>query len=153
MPRELESLSPDEQQILMDAVPYITILVAGADGDINVKEVQWAEKLTKIRAFSYEEHLRPFYKKVGIHYEERLHQLLATLPGNKEERIRVVSEELSKLNSILPKLDHFYARLYYNSLRSFADHVAHSSGGVMGWLSVDLEEYKILDLPMIDPVE
>lgn len=153
MPKELESLSAAEQQVLLDAVPYITILVAGADGEIDTKEVQWAEKLTKIRAFSYEEELRPFYKKVGIHYEERLRQIMDDLPKSKESRIQVISKELAKLNDILPKLDHFYARNYYHSLKSFADHVAHASGGVMGWLSVGFEEYKIIDLPMINPIK
>jgi hypothetical protein len=153
MPKELESLSVEDQKVLMDAVPYITILVAGADGKIDMKEVEWSEKLMKIRSFSYEEDLRPFYKKVGEHYEERLHQLMDSLPKDKDSRNQIISDELAKLNTILPRLDHFYARLYYQSLISFADHVAHASGGVMGWLSVGFEEYKVVDLHMIDPVE
>lgn len=153
MPKELESLSAEDQQVLMDAVPYITILVAGADGEIDVKEIEWSEKLTKIRSFSYEEDMRPFYKKVGLHYEDRLHQLMDSLPKDKDPRNQAISQELAKLNDILPKLDHFYARHYYQSLKSFADHVAHASGGVMGWLSVGFEEYKVVDLPMIDPIE
>ncbi|PHN06692.1 hypothetical protein [Flavilitoribacter nigricans] len=153
MPKELESLTTEDQKVLMDAVPYITILVAGADGDIDMREVHWSEKLTKIRSFSYEEELRPFYKKVGEHYDERLHQLMDNLPKDTDSRNQIITEELSKLNTILPKLDHFYARLYYLSLKSFADHVAHASGGVMGWLSVGFEEYKVVDLHMIDPVE
>lgn len=153
MPKELESLPIEDQKILMDAVPYITILVAGADGDIDMKEVEWSEKLMKIRSFSYEEDLRPFYKKVGNTYEARLHQLMDMLPKDKDSRNQIISDELAKLNAILPKLDHFYARLYYQSLKSFADHVAHASGGVMGWLSVGFEEYKVVDLHMIDPVK
>lgn len=153
MPKELESLSAEDQKVLLDAVPYITILVAGADGNIDMKEVEWSEKLTKIRSFSYEEELRPFYKKVGENFDERLHQLMDKLPKGKNERNQAISEELAKLNKVLPKLDHFYARHYYHSLKSFADHVAHSSGGVMGWLSVGFEEYKVIDLHMIDPVE
>jgi hypothetical protein len=153
MPKELEILTAEEKQILIDAVPYITILVAGADGDIDPKEIHSSGKIAKIRSFSYEEDLRPFYKKVGDTFEERFFFLLEELPGEVEERKQAISAQLSRLNKILPKLDHFYARLYYNSLKSFADHVAHASGGVMGWLSVGLEEYKVVDLPMIDPIE
>ena len=36
---------------------------------------------------------------------------------------------------------------------TFADHVARASGGIMGWLSVGFEEYKVVDLPMINPVD
>lgn len=153
MPNELEVLTAEEKQIMIDAVPYITILVAGADGDIDPKEIESSGKITKIRSFSYEEDLRPFYKKVGEVYEQRFFSLLDELPNDVKERQQLISEELSKINAILPKLDHFYARLYYNSLKSFADHVAHASGGVMGFLSVGFEEYKVVDLPMIEPVE
>ena len=153
MPKELESLSPEDQKVLLDAIPYITILIAGADGEINTKEVEWSEKITKIRSFSYEEELRPYYKKVGEHYDDHLHELIDRLPKDRDKRNEIITAELAKLNDVLPKLDHFYARLYYQSLKSFADHVAHSSGGVMGWLSVGFEEYKVVDLHMIDPVE
>lgn len=153
MPKELESLAAEEQQILLDAIPYITILVAGSDGEIDTREVGWGEKFTKIRAFSYDEELRPYYKKVEENFEERFYQLLDNLPKDTDSRNQAIFEELAKLNAILPKLDHFYARTYYQSLKSFADHVAHASGGVLGWLSVGLEEYKIIDLHMIDPIE
>lgn len=153
MPKELESLSKEDQQLLLDAVPYITILVAGADGEIDPKELEWSEKMTRIRAFAYDEELRPFYQKVDEHYEDRLQQLIDSLPKDKDERSQAISTELAKLNDVLPKLDHFYARHYYQSLLSFAEHVAHASGGVMGWLSVGFEEYKVVDLHMIDPIE
>ncbi|MCB0634110.1 MAG: hypothetical protein KDD15_30475, partial [Lewinella sp.] len=86
-------------------------------------------------------------------FEERFFAILNELPNEVEERKQAISQKLARLNTILPKLDHFYARLYYNSLKSFADHVAHASGGVMGWLSVGFEEYKVIDLPMIKPIE
>lgn len=153
MPKELDILTTEEKQILIDAVPYVAILVAGADGEIDPKEIESSGKIAKIRSFSYEEDLRPFYKLVGDTFEERFFALLNELPSEVEPRKQAISEKLSELNAILPKLDHFYARLYYNSLKSFADHVAHASGGVMGWLSVGFEEYKVVDLPMIEPVE
>ena len=52
-----------------------------------------------------------------------MQELLSTLPKDKDERQAAITDQLSQLNAILPKMDHFYARLYYNSLRSFADHV------------------------------
>lgn len=153
MSNELESLTVEEQKILIDAVPYITILVAGADGNIDSKEVEWSEKITKLRSFSYEEDLQPFYKKVDEIYEKRLQELRDSLPKEKDSRNQVLTEELSRVNEVLPKVDHFFARLYYQSLKSFADHVAHATGGFMGWLSVGLEEYKVIDLPMINKIE
>lgn len=153
MPKELASLTPEEQQQVVDAISYITILIAGSDGKIDLQEVKWGEKIAKIRSFSYDEELRPFYKRVGANFTERLAELLAKLPNDPKARQQQIVQELSKLNKILPKLDHFYARLYYHSLITFADHVAHSSGGVMGWLSVGFEEYKLIDLPMIKPIE
>lgn len=149
----IASLSSEEKQILLDAIPYITIYVAGADGNIDDKELKSSERLTKVRAFAFDEELRSFYQKIDENFEQRVQELLNALPQKVEDRQQEIVEKLKPINSILPKIDHFYARLYYKSLRSFADHVANASGGIMGWLSVGFEEYKVVDLHMIDPVE
>ena len=150
MPKELASLQADEQQLMFDAIPYITILIAGADGDINLKETEWGEKITKIRSYSYDDKLVPYYKRVGEQYGQRLKELLAALPNDTQAREEAVSAELAKLNGILPKLDFFYASLYYESLVSFARHVAEAAGGILGIMSISSEERRLLDLPMIE---
>ncbi|GJM35985.1 MAG: hypothetical protein DHS20C18_49860 [Saprospiraceae bacterium] len=153
MPQELKKLSPEEQHIMLDVIPLITILVAGADGKIDAKELAHGEKITRIRSYDYHAQLKPYFQKVGENYTQRLQELIEELPDNTETRQEEISNRLSKINSILPKLDHTYAKLFYESLLTFAKHVAKSSGGVFGIMSINAKEHKVIRLAMLDPVE
>ncbi len=140
--------------MMFDAIPYITLLIAGADGNIKTDETAWGEKITGIRSYSHDALLMPYYKKVGENYAERMKELLAALPFDTAERESAISAQLARLNDILPKLDYFYASLFYESLKSFARHVAESSGGFLGMMSISKSERRLIDLPMIEaPVE
>ena len=154
MINRIESLPAEDQQILYDAIPYVTILVAGADGIIDNSELAASEKVTHVRSFHYEhEEWMDYYKKADQGLHERLHELIDQLPRDTEARQSILSERLRKLNGVLPKLDHRHAKHFYDGLVSFAHHIAHASGGFIGWLSVDEQEAKVTDLPMVKPVK
>ncbi len=146
-------LSESEMDLLTDSISYITILVAGADGNIDNKETEWATKLTKIRSYSSSEVLNPFYERVGSNFEERLDYLIDVLPKEVGSRNETISAELSKINAILPKLDDKLAYAMYDSLTTFAKHVAESSGGFFRFGSISKEEAALIDLPMLTPIE
>jgi len=153
MEQSFEQLSADEQQILLDAIPLITILVAGADDNIDTQERAWAEKLTDIRSYSNAEVLRPYYEKVETQFEERIDHFLNEVSDDTEQRTKEISELLSQTNDILPKLNPSYGSTLYQSWLSFAKHIAKASGGIMGWISIGPKEVKVVDLPMIEAVE
>lgn len=153
MPQELKNLSPEEQHSMFEAIPLITILVAGADGTIHEEELAQGEKITKIRSYDYHAQLKPYFQKVGENYTERLQQLIKELPDNTEARQEEISQRLSQLNTILPKVDHSFAKLFYESLLTFAKHVAKASGGVLGMMTINAKEHQVIRLPMLDPVE
>ena len=46
MLHQLNNLPDDELQELYDAIPVITLLIAGADGDIEDAELKQSEKIT-----------------------------------------------------------------------------------------------------------
>ncbi|MEO0338435.1 MAG: hypothetical protein AAF242_04400 [Bacteroidota bacterium] len=148
----LKNLNAEEQQQLTDAIAYITVLVAGADGNIDPKEIAAAEKVTQIRSFSYLEELRPYYEQVGKGYTQKLNELIENLPAEVAERQQAISGELSKLNAILDKLDLHLGHVLYESFVSFANHVAKASGGFLGTFAIGNEEKKVVDLPMLDPI-
>lgn len=153
MVKEIEVLTAEEREIVMDAVALVTLLVAGADGKIDARETEWASKLTKIRGYKEKVELKPLYREIGETFEDTLNGYLERLPEDLSEMQRLISEKLSKLNTILPKIDSWYAQLYYESLLSFAKHVAEASGGILGFMSIDAKEKEIISLPMIDPIE
>jgi hypothetical protein len=150
MPREFEALTAEEQQLLIDAIPLITILVAGADGVIDEREIEWAEKLTEIRSFDFKSHLNTYFEKVGQQFSDRLAHYTGTLPQATEDRQQVVSDMLSGLNPILRKMDDYDASIYYQNFLTFAKHVAKASGGILRFMSIGPEEREVIGLPMLE---
>ncbi len=153
MPRELSKLTEAEKQQVIDAIPLITILIAGADGHMDDNELEWAEKLTKIRSYDYSSQLNDYYTVVGEQFSTRLNDMVIKLPKETTERMQVVSEQIAALNPILHKMDHFDAVIYYNNFKSFARHVAEASGGILGFASVSKEEAEVVELPMLEVFE
>ncbi len=149
---QFANLSEAETQLMHDAIPMITVLIAGADGNIDPEETAWAEKLTNIRSYSFHESLQPFYEKVGETFSDKTTDLIKSLPGSVNSRTETISAELSKLNGILANLEPEFAKRYYDSLVSFAKHVAKADGGFLGFGSISKEEAALIELPMITPI-
>lgn len=148
----LKNLTAEEQQQMKDAIAYITILVAGADDNIDENELAAANKLAEIRSFSIHDELVPYYQEVKESLEEKLRALIQSLPNEVSARQEAISKELEKLNPILNKLSTHHGHVFYDNFVSFAKHVAKASGGIIGFMTVGPEEKKVIDLPMIEPV-
>jgi hypothetical protein len=149
---QFDALNQDEKELMFEAIPLITLLIAYADGEMDDEERTWAEKITHIRSYANHETLQEFYERVGDHYQEKLDQMLESLPKDNEQRLTEISERLSGLNSILPKLDQVFAWRFYQDLISFAKHVAKASGGFLGWSSISKAEDELIGLDMINPI-
>jgi hypothetical protein len=153
MTDEYKVLSAEEYETLKNSISWITILIASADGVIDPKETEWAEKLASIRGFTLPKELKGFYKDVGDDFHERLHNMIAVMPENNEERMALLTENLKSINPIMAKLDPSVGAPLYDSFKSFAKHVAKASGGFLRFFSISAEEKKYIDLKMITPVE
>lgn len=57
-----KSLSDSEYNLLINSVPLVAVLIAGADGQIDPKEKEWANKIVKIRSFANTIDLKPLYQ-------------------------------------------------------------------------------------------
>ena len=147
----LEHLNDAERHLLIETVPKIALLIAGADGTIDEEEIEWAEKLVHIRSYAHKESLRAFYGEVEIEMDDDIRAMLQRLSKDPEQRQRQLTVEISKVNAIFPKLPLTYQHKLYNSLRSFARHVAKAGGGILfNLLAIDFQESKLVDLPMIN---
>ncbi|MEQ8470429.1 MAG: hypothetical protein RIC35_04555 [Marinoscillum sp.] len=154
MIKEFENLREDEIEILLTAPINVAILVAGADGEIDKAERKEAIEVARNKQGRAREQLIEFYKLVGESFETKFNKLIDELPDDAEERNKVLSAELRKLNFILPKVDKNFAVKLYASLRDLAKKIAEASGGILGYLSVSYEESKLIELKMInDPAK
>lgn len=151
----LEGLSEDEINLMIEAIPMVTVLIAGADDKIDKDEKEWGAKLTNIRTYNdaNSENLQDFYQKVEKDYASKVDAMIGSFPNNVNERTQLIADKLTGLNDILPKIDPEFAAEYYKTLVSFARQIAESSGGILRFFSVSNEEKKLMDLPMIHPIE
>lgn len=145
-------LSSKEKETLYNAPSLVMILIAGADGNIDDKEVSRAMSITKQNASSEKGYLHEFYKEVADNFHDKFHHLLYSLPSDQVKRNEIITQRLSRLNKIFQKTNKTFNIVLYFSLRRLAVEIAKSSGGVMGINSICQEELEFLELPMIkDP--
>lgn len=147
-----EEINDEQFETLKNGISWITILIAGADGEIDSNETKWAKKIAEIRSYTLPTDLIHFYQEVGKDFSERIDALVEELPEDKDSRTQILTERLSTINDVLPKLNSAMAVELYESYLSFARHVAKSSGGFFGIGSISKEEEKLMGLSMINEV-
>ncbi len=146
------SLSQIEQELVYKAPILVSILIAGADGDIDRKEIQEGIVQAKKRQKYGNFELKGFYEEVETDFEDKLKILLQSYPSEVAKRNLLIEKELSQLNSLLPKLKNDFALQYYHSLCALALKIAQSSGGLLGMKTIGDAEALYVKLPMIkDP--
>ncbi|MBN8571441.1 MAG: hypothetical protein J0M18_17595 [Ignavibacteria bacterium] len=147
---QFKNLSEEETTALLDAPALIAVLIAGADNKIDEKEIDYSSKIAHYRAGNNESILQGYYAEVDKFIGDAISQQINSLPKELVDRQHIITEELAKLNGILPKLDKGFAAELYKSFLSFAKSVAQSSGGLWGYASITPEEERLLGLSMIN---
>lgn len=152
MIKEFEKLTAPEIELLHKAPVLVSILIAGADGKIDNKEVNRAISLTEAKQKQSRSNLMTFYVEVGTDFEDKIRIVIQSLPSKVDKRTIEISTTLSQLESIFKKLDKQFAKEFYTSLREIATEIAESSGGLLGMKTIGDEEALLVNLPMIkDP--
>lgn len=151
MIRELERLKDKEAELVFKAPFLVCILIAGADGTIDRREIKEAISVAR-KSVKKEESMTNYFTELFQDFEDKLKMLIQEYPYEVTQRNPLLVDELSELNDLFPKLDKKFAVQFYNTLLSLAENVASSSGGVLGIRSVGQEESKFVKLNMItDP--
>jgi hypothetical protein len=152
MDQDLGLLSKEDLTQLEDAFAYITILIAGADGKIDEKEITWAEKIAHIRTYAGDERLKAFHEEVDQNLHSRIETLISELPKDVSSRSKIISEKLAQLNPVLSSLDPYIGAYLYKGFLSFAERTAKSSGGFLSFFTISSEEKKWIGLPMLNAI-
>jgi len=152
MLNKFDILSSEELNTLSLAIPKIALLIAGADGNVDLAESEWASKLTEIRSYTGDDDMQIFYERVSVDFNEQFGNMLETYPADVNTREEILSSELAQINPILHKFDPEFGAILYKSLVSYANHVAKASGGLLTFGSISRAERKWVKLPMITPI-
>src|SRR5580765_7599446 len=139
MIHEFKNLNQDEAGLMVMTPALVTLLIAGAEGNIDQKEIDWGTKIAHFRANEHNV-LQNYYQEVDKNFNETLKELTEKMPQEVKERSDRINKELQKINNILPKMDPEFSREFYKSMLSFSKHVAQSSGGMWGFGSISPEE-------------
>ncbi len=145
----ISKLHRDEQELVKKAPLLVSILISGADGEVDPKEINKAVKLIHTKSFAETSDIRHLYKEIDHDVESSLNLILKGLPADPEEREKRISEELEGLNRIMEKLDLQVATDFYHSLKSFALRVALNSEGVSVMMKINHHAKELVELPML----
>ncbi|MFZ5970465.1 MAG: hypothetical protein ACOYXA_02640 [Bacteroidota bacterium] len=144
-----DKLTDAEIERMLRAPLLTCILIAGADNNIDRKEIQEAIQVARRKANKSKASLMEFYQLVGEDFEDKLKIVLQSFPVEATQRNPLIIEELTMLNEIFPKLSKTFATEFYGSLKDLALKIASSSGGLLGLNAIGHEEARYVNLPMI----
>ena len=149
MTRELNKLSPSEVDLMLKAPLLGCILIAGADDDIDRKEIKKAIQLAQKNQGNGKSKMMEFYRIMAEDFEDKLKVIIQSLPPKAAQREPIIVDELTGLNDVFSKIDKELAFEFYRSLLEIARKTAESSGGLLGLNSVGEEEARFVNLPML----
>ena len=150
---EFQTLTDSETELMLKAPILVCILIAGADGDIDRKEIKEAIAIVRKEKKNHTL-LSGFFREMAEDFEDKIKILIQSYPFELSKRTPIIIEELKNLNVLWKKIDPEFSIAYYEMLRSISERIASSSGGLWGIKTVGSEEAQYLHLPMInDPAK
>ncbi|MEP2512402.1 MAG: hypothetical protein ABJH72_23710 [Reichenbachiella sp.] len=139
-------LRDDEIDLMYRTPALIALLVAGADGKIDSREMRCAAKFVS----EAQDFWTPYFHEVA----ERMPIIMEGSRKEATEDLDLtmtrITVSLRQLNSVLPKLARQDAIKFYDFLLRLSKEVAGASGGIFGFNKISKEEELIINLPMID---
>lgn len=148
---QLKNLNESEAALLKLAPALITVLIGGADDNLEAAEEKRAERAVQFRQHTGDPLLFEYFQWVETTFEADLKAVESQyLPLTAEERNAQITAELSKVNEILTGIDAKYAAALIANFRSLAKAIADTSGGILGAISAAPEENALIHLAMFD---
>jgi hypothetical protein len=149
---ELDRLSGSEVELVYKTPMLVCILIAGADGKIDKKEINQAMAFAEKKQRRSLSSVSVLFREISKDFEDKLKSVIQTYPYEATQRNPLIVEDLTEINQILRKVDPSFAQEYYKTLLSIAESIATSSGGLLGYNSIGSEEARFIKLSMIkDP--
>ena len=141
-----KTLTSTESELLDKAPLLVCILMAGADGKIDDRELDKAVQLAR-QPHWVRPVLSGYFQEVSQDFEDKLKILIQSYPFVKDKRNKLIIEELSRVSALWTRLDPDFSAAYYDMLKYLAHNIASSSGRF--WARINSDEAALVDLPMI----
>lgn len=141
-----KTLRDDEVELLNEAPVLVALLIAGADGKIDSKELKVATRFVA----EPKDFWIPYFLEVGERMPVILDRWNKQASKDMDVTVARITVALRQLNSVLAKLEVKDSVRFYDFLLQLSEKVAGASGGIFGYNNVSKEEAALLNLPMID---
>lgn len=148
MIEELSKLSASEQELMYKSPLLVCILIAGADGNIDRKEIKKAMTIVQKKQTG-DGAVATLFKELAQDFEDKIKVIEQGYPYESTQRTPLIVSDLEGLNALWKKLPVSFATEFYTILLMLAQEVAASSGGVLGMHSIGSEEARLIKLDMI----
>ncbi len=145
----LKHLTSTEKELVYKAPILVSILIAGADGKIDRKEIEGAIRLAEKNTSSGGSEVSVLYQEIAQDFEDKLKVLEQHYPYDAAQRNPLLVAELAQLNFLWPMVSSAFAREFYQTLLDISHQIARSSGGMLGYNSVGSEEAQYVELTMV----
>jgi hypothetical protein len=154
MIKAFRSLDGTEAEFMFKVPALVCVLIAGADGDIDRKEIREAIAVASKNKNDRDSILYEYFQEVFGDFEDKLKIVIQSYPYESNQRTPILIEELAHVNSLWSKIPSEFAVEFHKMLLDLAQRIASSSGGWLGIKSVGPQEARYVKLPMInDPLK
>ena len=116
----LSQLSTEVVNLVLNTPALVSLLLGGADNNFDNEEKERAKKIVAFRKTTGDPLLFEYFNLVEETFENEIQILSERYSGDALERNSKITEELVKLNEILPKMDHNYANALLQNWRTLA---------------------------------
>jgi hypothetical protein len=143
---EFSNLTASETELVFKAPLLVCLLIAGADGKIDSRELSEAINMSRERSW-VPPNIESYYNEVAEDFEDKIKMLIQSYPYDTTQRNQIITEELAQLNVLWSKLGDEFSAALLTSLKYAAQRIASSSGNF--WGKISAEEAALLNLPML----
>ncbi|MCU0358900.1 MAG: hypothetical protein MUE95_15140, partial [Cyclobacteriaceae bacterium] len=97
---ELKRLKTEEQDLIYRAPFLVSLLIAGADGTIDRKEVREAIRFAENSLIGMDTALARLMREITADFEDKLKVLIQYYPYEATQRNPLIAQELEGLNAL-----------------------------------------------------
>jgi hypothetical protein len=127
---QFEKLSQKEQDLLMKAPAYLSVLASCSENAINKVQKADAIKLAHIKTFTAIPELQPYFREAEKNFKEHFEEIATRYFPFDELRRNLLKMEIKNIENIIAKLRPDYAKALNKSLERYAIHVKRATYSV-----------------------
>ncbi|MGE5521865.1 MAG: hypothetical protein ACM3VS_18215 [Candidatus Dadabacteria bacterium] len=131
MIEQFHKLTSEERKLLLKAPVLLSVLASCSSMSLNKDQKADAIRLAHLKTFTADPLLIPYYVEVEKHFEEQFESLAKEYTPCDDRKRRELKDQINKVESILGKLDKYFATKLHKSFEKYERHVRRAGHSVV----------------------